>query len=153
MTAFDPNTFAAMTFQEANSTESFPVPVGEYPGTIDKKDIVTWAAKDGSSAGLKMNVIWSVENQPAVTEITGREKNLIRQEFMFDLTESGMLDTGKGKNVKLGRLRAAVGLNTPGEPFSFDMLVGRCAKISVGHRPDQRDSSVLYAEVKDVAAM
>lgn len=153
MTAFDPNTFAAMTFTDANSTESYPVPVGEWPATVDSKAIVPWAAKDGSSAGLKMNVLWAIQGIPEVTEVTGREKNIVRQELMFDLTESGMLDTGKGKNVRLGRIRAALSLNTPGEPFSFDMLVGRSAKVSVGHRPDQRDPSVLYAEVKDVAIL
>jgi hypothetical protein len=149
---FDPNTFAAMTFNEANSTESIPVPAQEWPAIIDNKKIDTWQAKDGSSSGLKLIVNWNVTD-PSVKEVTGRDKNLVKQEMMLDLTEAGMLDFGKGMNVQLGRLRAAVGLNNPGEPFSFDMLVGRQGKIQVGHRPDPTKPGVIYAEVKAVASI
>lgn len=153
MTLFDANTFGQMSFTESNSTESVPVPVGEWPATIGDKKIDTWAAKDGSSSGLKMYVYWDIED-PAVREVTGREKSRVRQEFMFDLVEgTGALDFGKGKNVRLGRLREATGLNTPGQAFSFDMLVGRMAKVNVKHRPDNRDASILYAEVTDAARM
>lgn len=148
--AFDPQTFGQMTITESNSTESVLVPVGEYGASITDKKIDTWKAKDGSSEGLKMFVFWNVED-PEVRALTGRDKNIVRQEMMFDLTENGALATGKGMNVRLGRLREAVGLNTPGQPFSFDMLVGRSARVSIGHRADNRDSSVMYAEVKDVA--
>lgn len=152
MSVFDANTFAQLTINEANSTESIPIPAGEYPATIKEKKIETWQAKDGSSSGLKMLVFWEVED-PMVKEVTGRDKSIVRQEMMFDLTDSGMLDMGKGMNVRLGRLREATGLNRPGEAFSFDMLPGRQAVITVGHRADKNDPNTRYAEVKDCAPL
>jgi hypothetical protein len=67
---------------------------------------------------------------------------------MLDLTEEGMLATGKGRNVLLGRLREATGLNQSGEPFAFPMLTGRPAKVQVAHRLYEGQ---IYAEVKGTA--
>lgn len=153
MTAFDVNTFAQLTITDSMSTEMVPVPVGEYPATVREYKVGTWQAKDGSSNGLKMFVFWVLDPNDAVKEATGRDENIVRQEMMFDLTDSGALDTGKGRNVRLGRIREAIDLNRPGEPFNFDMMVGRRATVSVGHRADQRDPSMLYAEVKDTAKL
>ena len=55
---------------------------------------------------------------------------------------------GKGKNVALGRLREALGQNTPGKPWSFGMLVGQVAKVAVKHRIT--DAGDTFAEVKRV---
>lgn len=148
---FDPNTFASMTYTETNSTESIPVPAQVYPAIIDSKKLEQWQKKDGSASGMKLIVNWLVTD-PSVKEVTGREKNLVRQDIMLDLTEAGMLDMGKGMNVQLGRLRAAVGLNVPGEPFGFDMLGGRQAQIQVSHRAGEKPGEI-YAEVKGVAAL
>ena len=57
---------------------------------------------------------------------------------------------GKGQNVGLGRLREAVGLNSPGQPFAFSMLTGRVAKVVVKHRIHE---DKIFAEVKAVAKM
>ena len=64
------------------------------------------------------------------------------------LSDSGGLDMGKGRNVGLGRLREALNLNQPGQSFSFSMIPGRLAKVSVSHRIDGEN---IYAEVKAVA--
>jgi hypothetical protein len=70
---------------------------------------------------------------------------------MLDLNESGTgMDTGKGKNVTLGRLREALGLNQPGTPFSFRQLIGRAAKISVTQRVD---GDQIYNDVKGVVKL
>lgn len=137
MSVFDPNSFAQMTFTEANSTESVPIPVGEWEGLIDKSEITTWQSKtDSSKAGLRCTLLVNVTD-PAVATLTGRQKNLVRYEFFLDLTPEGGLDFNKGMNVSLGRARAALGLNVPGQPFSFDMFVGRPCKVSVKHEEYQ----------------
>lgn len=149
MSIFDPNTFAQMTFNQTNSTEQVPVPTGEYLAIIKSKEIKSWAKRDDPSvSGLKMSVLWTVEDE-AVKQEMDRDEVVVRQELMFDLTEEGGLDFGKGKNVQLGRLRAATDTNVEGQPFSFDMLVGRQARIVVSHRTD--DKGNIYAEVKAVA--
>jgi hypothetical protein len=137
MSVFDPTSFAQMTFTEANSTESVPIPVGEWPATITKSEISAWQKKDDPSrGGLKCTLLLEVDD-PAVATLTGRPKNSVRYEFMLDTTPEGGLDFGKGMNVSLGRARSAVGLNTPGTPFSFDMFVGRSCKAAVKHEEYQ----------------
>jgi hypothetical protein len=147
---FDPKTFASMTFTDSNSTESVPVPVGEWPATIDKQEIVAWAKKDDpSKSGLKLNLSLAIDD-PAVAQLTGRPKNLVRYELMLDLTPEGGLDFGKGMNVRLGRLREALGLNKPGQPFSFDMLVGHALKASIKH---EEYKGQLTAQCSGVASL
>jgi hypothetical protein len=130
---FDPNAFASMTFSEANSTESLPIPAGEFLATVKKTEIKTWQKRDDPSVGgLKVEMTLELED-PAIEAATGRKVALLRHEFLLDLTPEGGLDFGKGKNVSLGRARAACNLNTPGAPFSFDMFTGRQVKATVKH--------------------
>ena len=144
---FNPDQFLDMQITEANDTKLTPVPVGEYVAVIKEVKCRQWQSKqDPSKSGLTLDVTWSIDD-PAVKELLGRDKVTVRQGVLLDLTESGGLDMGKGRNVSLGRLREAVGLNTPGQPFSFSMLVGRVAKVSVSHRIDGDN---IYAEVKSV---
>lgn len=146
---FDPATFLNQTVDEAMDTKIVPCPAGEYPAVADKVDIKTWASKDGSSSGIKLVILWDIQD-PNVNAITMRNPTKVKQEQMIDLTESGQIDLGKGRNVGLGRIREALGLNTPGEPFSFNMLQGRTAKVNVTHRVDGPD---IYDQVKSIAPL
>lgn len=149
MSVFDPQTFAQMTFTEGNSTESTPVPVGEWPFTISKSEITSWQSKqDQSKAGLKCTLMLESED-PAIVGVTGRPKNTVRYEMMLDLTPDGGLDFGKGMNVNLGRAREACGLNKPGVPFAFDMFVGRPVKATIKHEVYQ---DKLMARCSAIAA-
>lgn len=133
---FDPTTFAQMTFNEANSTVSTPIPAGEWPFEVTKVDIQSWSNKEKTNFGLKCVLMLDIQDD-AVRAITGRPKNLVRYEMMLDLTPEGGLDFGKGMNVKLGRAREALGLNKPGQPFAFDMFLGRTGKAKVSHEEYQ----------------
>lgn len=147
MTTFDPTTFLNQTFDEGNSTVSVPVPEGEYMAIADNPKIETWQKKDGSASGLKLALDWVIQDETLAAEL-GRKEVKVRQQQMLDLTETGQLDFGKGKNIGLGRLREAVDLNTPGQPFAFSMIGGRAAKVLIKHRID---GDQIYAEVKAVA--
>jgi hypothetical protein len=144
---FDPSTFLNTQYDEALDTSRTPCPVGEYLAIADKVDVRPWAAKDGSSSGLKAVILWDVQDDN-VKQLLGYDKVVVPQEQMLDLTETGGLDMGKGKNVGLGRIREALDLNTPGQPFAFSMIQGRMAKVMVSHRAVGED---LYAEVKKLA--
>lgn len=150
MSAFDPTSFLDLTVTDSNSTKATPIPAGEYQAVIEKVTPLGWQSKDGLKSGVKLDVSWSINN-PAVATVTGREKNLARQDIMLDLAAGGNgLDMGKGMNITLGRLREATGLNEPGAPFSFRMLEGRMAKVKIVHREYNGN---LYAEVKEVAKL
>lgn len=145
---FDPQQFLDMPMEGANDTVSVPVPVADYLAIVDKVDVRQWRKKDDPTvSGLALDLIWSIQDD-TLKQFLGRDKVTCKQGIMLDLTESGGLDMGKGKNIGLGRLREAVGLNTPGQPFSFSMLLGQMGKISVKHRVD---GDSIFAEVKAVA--
>lgn len=135
MSGFDPKQFLDANYSESNDTKLIPVPVGEYTAVVEKVDTRAWQGrKDPSKSGIALDVVWAIDD-PAVKEATGREKVTVTQGIMLDLTPAGGLDFSRGKNVQLGRLREALGLNQPGQPFGFRMLEGKVAKVVIGHRP------------------
>ena len=145
---FDPNAFFDQVVESAGSTEVVPIPAGEYLATIDKKEVTQWTKKDDPTvSGLKLKVTWSLEDQP-VRDLLGRDKVTVVQDIMLDLTDHGTLDMGKGRNVELNRLRAALDLNVSG--FSFHQFDGRMARITVKQDQDRNDPSKFYARVKAV---
>lgn len=145
--AFDPASFLHQSVEGANDTTFTPVPEGEYLALADKVEVNRWQKSDGSAAGLRLDVTWEIQDD-AVKQLLGRDKITVRQGQMLDLTESGQLDMGKGKNIGLGRIRAATDLNDPSQPIQMSMIQGRLAKISVKHRVHEDQ---IYAEVKSIA--
>lgn len=145
MSTFDPDMFMNQTTDDSNATTFTPVPAHEAPGVIKEVKAAT--------AGDKpvLNITWTVDSQEA-REATGMDNPQVRQTIWLDLTDQGGLDMGKGKNVQLGKLREALGQNTPGRPWSPGMLSGQTAMLSIGHRAGKNPGEV-YAEVKAVAAM
>lgn len=150
MAAFDPKTFLDLTVTEQGSTEIIPIPVGDYVALIEKVNTRAWQKRDDPSVnGIALDVTYNLELTSAVKEIIGRDKAVVTQGITLDLTESGGLDMGKGKNVGLNRLREAVGLNRAGAPFNFRMLEGQAVKIKLGHRAG--DEGQIYHDVKAVS--
>lgn len=152
---FDPATFLSQQVTGANDTKLVPIPVGNYTAVIEKVEPRPWVSKkDPNMAGMALDVIWSLDDA-GVKKLLGRDKVTVKQGIMLEITESGQLDTGKGKNVGLGRLREAVGLNKPGKAFSPGQLVGQFAKVTVGHRIDDRNPAdpAIFAEVQGVVGM
>lgn len=138
ISGFDPKQFLEGTFNEASSTERIPIPAKEYTAVIESVDCRAWVGKqDPSKSGLALDVVYNIDDAEAKT-LTGRDKLTIQQGIMLDLTPAKGLDFSKGRNVELGRLREAAGLNEPGKPFGFRMLQGRVVKVMVGHQPSTR---------------
>lgn len=78
---------------------------------------------------------------------------MVKYSFGLDTIEvDGKLriDTGKGKNIKLGRIREVFDLNTPGQPFGFGMSEGRQARLHVTQRAEGED---IYNDVKTVTKL
>jgi len=145
--SFDPNTFLNTSYTDANDTKVIPVPAGEYQALAEKVDIKPWSSRDGSSSGVKLEIVWDILDDN-VKALLGRDTVKVTQQQMLDLTETGAMDFSKGKNIGLGRIREALDLNKPGEPFSFGAIQGRLAKVLVSHRINGED---VYAEIKKIA--
>lgn len=151
---FDPNEFLNSTVTDSNDTKLINPPdnmAGDgYMILARKLDCRTWQKKDDPSvSGLALDIQWEIQDETVKT-FCGRDKIFCKQGIMLDLTDSGQLDMAKGKNIDLGKLREALGLNTPGEPFSFSMIIGRMARGFVHHRVVGED---VYAEIKRVAKL
>lgn len=148
MSAFDPDLFLSQTVDQANDTKVVPCPAGEFTGIVKEFKARQWTAKnDPSNTGVTLDITWTVDDE-GVRQVLDRSEVTVRQGIMLDVTEAGALDLGKGKNVGLGRLREALGLNVPGQPFAFSMLTGQIAKLTVSHRVVGED---IFADVKMVA--
>jgi hypothetical protein len=147
MSTFNPDDFMNSTTSESNSTQYTQVPEGEFQASIDSVTPRT----TGTGKAL-LSVKWKVDDEGVRLE-TGMAEPSVFQTVWLDVTESGGLDFGKGKNVQLGKLRDALGQNTPGKPWAPGMLVGGLAKIKVKHSIDKRDNVTLNAEVSGVTKL
>jgi hypothetical protein len=145
MSAFDPDMFMNTQTTDANDTKFVPVPEGEFDAVIE--------AITPKTAGDKpvLDVKWAI-NDEGVKVATGLPNPSARQTIWLDLTEQGGLDSSKGKNIGLGKLREALGQNTPGQSWSPGMLIGRVARIKIGHRSGKEPGEV-FADVKQVTAI
>lgn len=148
MSTFNPDEFLQTEVTEANATKRIPVPEGDYIGVIKTVTARPWQSKkDPGLSGVSLDVVWAIDDANA-RAVVGLPEVTSRQGIMLDMTEEGRLDTGNGKNIGLGRLREAVGLNTPGKAFTFLQLQGQVARVRVTHRIDGAD---IYDEIKSVA--
>lgn len=148
MSIFDPEAFMSATTTDANDTTVAPVPPGDYQAQIEKIEFKSFTGKNGEDRHA-MDVTYDILDQ-GVKDALGRDKVTARQTIWLDITSQGQIDTGKGKNVGLGKLRAAADLNKPGEPFSLAMLTGRIVRVTTGLRADKNDPSIQYTDVKTV---
>lgn len=146
MGIFDPATFMDQAVNESNATVMVPCPAGEYNATAQEPVIREWKSKDGTKSGVALDIFWDIDDAAVRLEL-GRDKVLVKQSLMLDLNASGGVDTAKGANVGLGRLREALSLNIAGEPFTPRQITGRVARIRVEHR---MDGDTTYADVKGV---
>lgn len=148
---FDAQSFLDAAYTESNDTKLIPVPVGEFIAIIDKATPRTWQSKDGTQSGVAMDIEWIIEDQE-VKNYLGRDTVKCKQGLMLDLTPDGKLDMSKGKNIGLGKLREALGLNVAGQQFSFAQLPGQMAKVFVKHRDNPNEPGEVFAEIKQVVS-
>lgn len=134
----------------ANDTRSTPIPIGEYTAIIEDVDAAAWQGKkDPSQSGIKLLCKLNIDDAN-VKAFLEREKVVITHDIMLDTTPAGGLDLGKGKNVRLGQLREAVGLNSPSDPFGFRMLVGKVLKVKIDHELYQGQPQAKVAGVAKI---
>jgi hypothetical protein len=152
MSMFDATQFLNATFNEANATSLPPVSAGEHIVLIDAApEFKTFAITRGDRAGQDLNKV----SFPLRVVAPGQadDGRQLRFDAILDLTPQGGLDFSKDKNISLGRIRTACGLNVAGQPFGFGMFVGKQLRAVVTHEVDGRDGETIHSRVNRVAAM
>lgn len=134
MSTFDPESFLDSTLAGSNSTKREIAPMGVYPASISKVEVKNGIVqKEGQNFGkqwVALNIQWAIENH-ALNAKLDQSKVIVFDSVMLDLDDEGKVAMGKGKNVRLGQLREAIGLNNG--PIQFRAFEGRPAQIKVTH--------------------
>jgi len=129
MTIFDPQAFMETAVVGAMDTKTPIWPPGEYIARITKVDIKPWESAERGTSGLRADLYLETDD-PRVTSAGART---LVHGIMLDLNEQGGLDDGRGKNIKLGQVREAVGQNEKGKEWKFPMLIGQVMRVQVTH--------------------
>lgn len=153
--AFNADKFLNTSIQAAGSTIIQVCPEGEFKAFIDdgEKAIVFRDGDASRQLSPQCIVLFAITGDQEPNKFLKRDKVLVPLTCWLDLTEDGeSLDLSEGKNVNLGRLRAAIDQNDPSMQWNPNMMKGRGPVIiKVGQRADPKDPTIKYAEVKRVA--
>lgn len=144
--AFDLDMFKQSSVTGEVSTKVIPCEPGEYPAMITRHEIAVTNPKEGKAARPYLSVFYRIDDAEQVRH-TGRDPLTVRQTIWLDATESGSLDMAPGKNIGLGRLRAALGQDNPTQPWKFDMLDGGTLMVKVANEADSNDPETIYDRV------
>lgn len=148
---FNPDLFLSTTTEEAGDTRYTPVPVGEWNGQIKS---VSARRNHSEKTGLDytfLDIQWTITDAE-VKQALGMEEPSCRQSFILDLTPTGSLDFGKNKNIRLNRLREALGQNRTGRPWAPSHMEGGMARVKVTHRPHPETGDPM-SEVSAVTSL
>lgn len=129
---FDAGAFMQSTVDQPMATEYELCPEGTFQAMVfnfDETAIekVDFEYQKGPRRGepgtmVKFNCPFNIQD-PAVLAQMERDMVIVEWQMILDRNAQGGLDWGKGKNVKLGQLRAALGQNNAGV-WNIAQLVG-----------------------------
>ena len=158
--SFDPEAFLASTeVTGAMETKFQRVPPAEYLAVIEKVEgrEAKFVPKKGPRMGQQVSqpcvdVTYLIDDAK-LRETLGMSTPRITQGLFLDVNEAGQLEMGPGKNINLGRLRAACKQNDPSVSWKFGNLVGQLVKIKVEQSPNPNDPNDPYSNVTAVTSV
>ena len=148
LSTFDPEVFMNTETETSLATSYEVVPEGDWLGVVDSTKVRKVDTQDGQRAVMDVN--WVILDEE-VRKITEMERPMARQGIFLDINEKGTVDRGKGKNVRLGKLLDALGMNAS-KKWAPSHLVGAQGKVTVSHSPNPNDPENPYANVTRVAS-
>lgn len=119
---------------------------GEYLAIANEPKVEAKTSKEGKPF-YTFEISWDVQDQAELQRL-GRDKLPVRQQGFLDVKEDGSLDFGKQKNITLGQIFAALGMNDGSGTLA--RIAGQMARVKVSHRPDRNNPERIYAEVARV---
>lgn len=143
--SFDAQSFLDATTTDSNATSLDPIPEYEYSAVITDVDVASGISQKNDQPWTRLDLKVEIQD-PLLAEKLNRVP-VSKMGIMLDTTEGGGLATGPNKNVTLGRVREALGLNQPGQPFSPRMMIGRQCKVAIKHR---EYNGQIFDEVRSI---
>lgn len=124
------------------------VPEGEYLAQVDRVEEPQMKTSQKGNTFWTQTLLWSILDQAVLSSIS-RDKATVRQQIFLDFNDDGSFATGKQKNIAVGQINAALGMNDgTGSPARW---VGGTARVKVSHRSDERNPERKYVEIVRVA--
>lgn len=151
MSTFDAANFLNTVYTDSHATQYVPIPEGIYPAMTGVPNVVNGNSKKDGKPWFRLDLPLIIDDAN-VRELLGRDEVRSKFSIMLDV-ENGALANGPGRNVQLGRLRDALGLNEPGQEFTLQMLGGRSCKAAVSHRAHPDRQGEVIAEVNELAPL
>lgn len=152
---FDADAFMQQTVDGPLETEFKLVPAGEYQNVfIDDFDSKALELVEGDSAKtgkpysfLKLSLPFKLTNDARLLAEFGNDTARVYKELNVDRDENGGIARGTNKNVELGRIYAAAGLNAQGS--SLPMLRGAGPfVITIVHESGKRKDGSEWKNAK-----
>lgn len=137
---FDPATFASTQITEAFEEDYTPLEDGEYSATIDSCEADVVGESQRAVLKVKFKISKPGSDADGVT---------VNDTIWLDVNDQGALESGKNKNIQLGRFLAAVNLN--GKPWGVEKLMGLSCIIRTQQEEDRRDPTKVWPRVKGYA--
>lgn len=146
---FDAAAFLTQTqVADKLETQFSPIPAREYIGMITKFEAKQQPNKENTGMYTIVDVFIAIDDA-AAKEATGMANPVVRDSMFLDIGPDGKLETGKNKNIALGRYLEACGVNgQPGNPWQ--LMQGKMVKVQVTVDPDKNDPKKLWNRVKAV---
>ncbi len=151
----DASAFLNETFEMPElDTVLNPIPLGEYPAQIGvgDKDVDVQTGTKNDKPWMRLILMMEITDPNVAAQMKRDVNPKVRYDFFIDLDAAGRIDTNPQRNVKLGKLRKAVGQNKPGT-WGFPMLKGCPLKVKIKHRADENDPTTIYSEVAAVTSL
>lgn len=150
MSVFDKDTFLNQQVTGSNEVKFTPVPEAEYQAFIDEISMETY--KDNERGEVPILVLSYAILDEKLKEDLGLEKPTVQDRIFLDVESSGALSFGPNKNVRLGRVREAVGQNDAKKAWNMNMLRGAGpVLIRVAHRYHKTTGEGPYANIDRIA--
>lgn len=146
--AFDANSFLDTTISGPTSTERILVEPGQYTAFVADLKSATGFSEKSNQQWARLDVVFELEDEHQ-KERTGRARILMTYGIMLDLDENGDIAVGRGKNVRLGKFRKAMGKNDG--DFVPRELLSLYAKVNVKHEIYQNEPQERISDVSAYA--
>lgn len=128
---------------EANATRRDPLPQGEAVAQISEIKFAGGVSAKTQKPWNRMDLTLEITDPEYLSQLPDSpEKAVTTLGIMLDMN-NGQIATGPNKNIRLGRLREAAGVN--GRPLSA--LQGAFIRIAIGHKPHPTEEGVVLDEI------